>query len=234
MKTSGLCISFSFMVLLLTGACAGGGTLPLKAKYPENPYQRHHATGQTVLIRQVTDDREFEPQPAPLSVHSFAGEKPPADRLATIIGARSEEGGKDFGNITLEPPQNVRKIVSDLLKVALEYAGYKVVTITKDSDKAPDIAADVSIQRFWIWMTPGAATIAVASTIQVEVTMSLGEKAAGIDASGSHDDADVGKSPASYSLALNEAVNNFLIDLQEKCLQIADSGKLSGGQEKTE
>jgi hypothetical protein len=225
-------IMITLVIISLSSACAaGGGTLSLKAKYPENPYQRHHATSKTVLIRDVTDDREFEAQPVPLSVHSYAGEKPAADQLAAIIGARSGEEGKDFNNIYLEYPQNVKKIMSDLPKVALEYAGYKVVTIEKDSDKEPDVVAEIVVQRFWIWMTPGTATIAVESVIQVEVNLtSKKEGTASIAASGSHEDMDVSKSPSSYSLALNEAINNLLVDLQEKCLEIADAGKESEGE----
>jgi hypothetical protein len=209
---------------LLAAACGGGGgAMTLRPKYPDEPAQRHHKIGKTVLVR-VTDAREFSAQPGPISVPTYAGEKPPDGELARTIGARSGEGGKNFSNIVLADPLTVKSIVKQLAEISFEFAGFTVVGTAEEAEGGPDYVAEVSAASFWVWMTPGGLTIAVNSNVEAEISLQPKDGApVALSARGYHEDVDVGNSIDSYNLALNEALNNFLVDLEKACLAYADS-----------
>ena len=209
---------------LLSAACGGGGgAMTLKPNYPDEPAQRHHKIGKTVFVK-VTDAREFSAQPGPISVPTYAGQKPPDGELARTIGARSGEGGKNFSTITLADPETVKSIVKQLAEISFEFAGFKVVGTAEETEGGPDYVAEVSVPGFWVWMTPGGLTIAVNSNVEAEVSLQPKDGApVTLSARGYHEDVDVGNSIDSYDLALNEALNNFLVDLEKGCLEVADS-----------
>jgi len=210
-------LSVILAVLLAFAAGCGGGVMTLKAKYPDDPYTHYPSVGRSVLVK-VSDAREFQSYTSSLAVPVYAGEKPSDAEQVRIIGARSGAGGKDLSNIYLGQGQTVKSITADLMRVALDYAGYDVVTTAEGAEGGPDITADVRIVNFWIWNIPGGLTIGVRTSIEIEAVMKVGSGTFTLRALGFHDDDDVGNSIDSYALALNEAVENLLDQLYEECL----------------
>lgn len=217
-KLSGFQVTAAAVVLLLFAAGCGSGVMTLKAKYPDNPSKRHPPTQKTVLVK-VTDARRFQAHTSSITQPTYSGAAPSDQEKVRIIGAKSGEGGKDFAGIYLDETQTVKSIVSDLMRVALEYAGYKAVTTAEQAEGEPDIVADVSIFNFWVWMIPGTMTISVLTDIQIEASMESKDGGTlSIKARGFHEDPDVSKSRESYRFALNEALNHLLINLQDSCI----------------
>lgn len=232
MVRSSAALSMSFAVLLaVLGTGCGGGVMTLKAKYPDDPYTHYPSVGKTVLVK-VTDAREFQPYAGSLAVPVYAGESSSGSDQVRIIGARSGEGGKDLSNIFLGEGQTVKSIAADLMRVALDYAGYDVVTTAEGAGGGPDITADVNVVNFWIWMIPGGLTIGVRAGIEIEAVMRVGTGTLTLRAMGFHQDDDVGNSVDSYALALNEAVDNLLNQLYEECLAfVSESAEASAPAE---
>jgi uncharacterized lipoprotein YajG len=230
MKKSSFVTLAALAVLAVLAAACGSGSATMKANVPDNPSKRYPSVGKTVLVK-VSDDREFQPQPVPLSVHSYAGEKPLAGRLARVIGAKSGVGGKDFENLLLDETQTVKSLVLNQARVAFEYAGFDAVTTAEDAGGAPDFTADVSVAKFWVWMTPGTMTISVTADIEAEIAVTSAEGSWTMSARGFHEDPDVSKSPESYRFALNEALHVFLQQLQEECMGFVSE---SAGEEEKE
>jgi hypothetical protein len=217
--------------LVALAAGCGGGVMTLKAKYPDDPYTHYPSVGRSVLVK-VSDAREFQPYSTSLALPVYAGEKPSEADEVRIIGARSGEGGKDLSNIFLGEGQTVKSITADLMRVALDYAGYDVVTTAEGAEGGPDITADVKVVGFWIWMIPGALTIGVRAGIEIEAVMTVGTATFTIRTLGFHEDDDVGNSVDSYALALNEAVDNLLDKLYEECLAfVSESAEAAATEE---
>ncbi len=130
------------------------------------------ATGKTVVIRSVKDERVFEQAPSDPSTPSlgFGGaDQAQADIKSRAIGRKRNGYGKALGDILLQNGQTVESVVRENLTVALQQAGYQVKTTTSDT---ADYIVDVHIKKFWAWMQPGFWAISLKTNIETDLNIS--------------------------------------------------------------
>ena len=111
---------------------------------------RVSATGRTILLRSVTDNRKFEDRPQSANIPSLAATLArTTPRQKSLAVARARDGyGKARHNIFMAPSQPVEAIVRQVVANALTAKGYTVVSKTAQAGKNA-LVADVSIGRFW-------------------------------------------------------------------------------------
>ena len=174
----------AWMILLLIGVvglgsgCASNrGYMHLdvpKANKPENAINQ-------VYIRSITDARVFEEKPATADIPSlgFGGlKKADAASVKSHAIARKRNGyGKAMGDILLEEQQTVPNLVYDMLKTSLYLLGYDVTNDPAQA-KVDAIQFEVSVDKFWGWLTPGFWTLATSNEIMTTVQIgSAGSRA---------------------------------------------------------
>jgi len=127
------------------------------------------ATGRPIVIRSVTDERQFEQAPRDPSVPSLGFEgagAASAETKARAIARKRNGYGGAMGDVLLQPGTTVEKVVREDLAAAFRSAGYAVV-----SDAAPGstpLVVDVHIRKFWAWLTPGFWTVTLRANIETE------------------------------------------------------------------
>lgn len=129
--------------------------------------------GKQVLIRSVSDNREFQDNPASpdIPLLGFGGIQQVSKEIKSRAIARKRNTyGKALGDILLEEGQTVEMVIYEELKNSLYALGYAVVD-NKAEATQDTIIMDVSIDKFWAWFSPGfwAITIKgeIATTIDV-------------------------------------------------------------------
>lgn len=131
------------------------------------------AGGPEVVIRNVTDEREFVEKPKDPSMPSlgFGGAEQAEDELKSrAVGRKRNAYGKALGDVVMEPGQTVVETVRESLELAFAEAGYQVKS---EAAAGPDaLIVDVQIDRFWAWFRPGAVTISLNMNIETQLVLS--------------------------------------------------------------
>jgi hypothetical protein len=127
-----------------------------------------------VLIRSVTDERQFEQSPDDPSTPSLGGEGAngaSGDIKARAIGRKRGGFGKALGDVLLENGQTVAGVVRENLTAAFKQAGYKTTSSAADAGPSPMIV-DVHIKQFWAWVQPGFWAMTLSSHITTDLEIS--------------------------------------------------------------
>ena len=105
----------------------------------------------SVFIRDIQDDRVFDPETDDPSVPSLR----PANEYDKdhAIGRKRNTYGKALGSLHLKLEQSVKQLTRDAVAQAYIDNGYAVVTEKKDV-KPETLVVDVKIKKFWAWMDP--------------------------------------------------------------------------------
>ena len=208
------------MVIVLWAAACGSGIYTIPAEYPDNPLERYKKTHKIALIKSVTDDRDIQAMPGPSKPSGTL----PAAEQSRLLGAKSGSANEEFKGIFLPEDQTVESVISDLLSVALDGAGFLVITDAATIDDPPDVELTTSIVRLWIKTTSDFATIGIEADVVVSVFVTLPSDPDGktyeLSARGYLNEPDMGKSPDSYRVVFKDTLKDFLADLQKQCTDI--------------
>lgn len=152
--------------LLGSGCATNRGVLDVRINKLQNP-----ASGRTVTILRVTDNRVFEESPSIPSIPSLKGGEIGNKAITSRAIARKRNGyGKALGDILLPEGRTVENVVQEALVKSFREAGYRVIDDTtelKDNDKAVPIEAD--IEQFWSWFTPGFWAVSLQFEAKVKI-----------------------------------------------------------------
>jgi hypothetical protein len=128
----------------------------------------------TVLIRAVTDDREFAEAPSDPSTPSLGSggaSNAPAEIKARAVGRKRNGFGQAMGDVLLGEGETVVGLTRDSVATGLRHAGYRVATdasAASDPASAP-LVLDVHIKKFWAWLQPGFWAVTVHADIATDL-----------------------------------------------------------------
>jgi len=188
--------------LLLSGCVTGRRSIPL----PTPSGAAAATTKGNIAITQSTDLRKFENNPSSPSIPSVDGDvaKMPKEQLKTMIGRQRNGFGKAMGDIELAAGDNVEMQAKKLVAEGLKRRGYT-------SNDSPAINnAQVKVQEFWAWFTPGFATVTFESQIKVVVTLTVNGKKTELVIPGYGKNAGAAASNANWQLTYQRAFEDFL------------------------
>lgn len=124
-----------------------------------------------VVIRSVRDERMFQATPSDPSTPSL-GSDGSSDAVKARAIARKRNGyGQAMGDVLLQDGQSVTGLVRDNLAAAFRQAGYRVAPDLASAGASP-LVVDVTIRKFWSWLTPGFSAITVRSHLETDVQVS--------------------------------------------------------------
>lgn len=138
------------VALISTGCAVGRSVVSIPVNKVENPAQ-----GVTVVIADVTDNRQFVATPAEPSTPSLKDGAITDKAITSRAFARKRNTyGMYMGDILLPEGESVSTLVKQGLTNALRSKGYRV------QEAGPNAPADaltlkVDIKRYWCWMEPG-------------------------------------------------------------------------------
>jgi len=164
------------LIPFFINSCAlNRGIIDLNVKTPETQI---NSTGKTVFIRAVKDNRVFEENPANPATPSlgFGGSDKASEALEKRAIARKRNSfGKALGDIVLPEDKTVESVMRESIARSFTEMGYKVLNNESVTNKNT-LIIDVSIDKFWSWMMPGAWTITLTSEIEAKITNSNSNK----------------------------------------------------------
>lgn len=126
----------------------------------------------TVAIGSIVDARHFENKPSDPSIPSINGDVTTlsADQRAAFIGRQRNTYGHAMGDIVLPSGDTVQARVKELLIEGFARHGYTVATDATGKD-----AADVTIDQFWAWFTPGMWSVDFEARVYCTFTVHRGQ-----------------------------------------------------------
>ena len=155
---------------VLAGCATSRSEIVLKP--PVQATAASKASGRTVVIRSVKDERVFEQAPNQPSIPSLGFEgasKATADVKARAVGRKRNTYGKALGDILLKDGQTVERVVRENLAAALTQAGYQVMG--DDASGGAPLLIDVHIRQFWAWAQPGFWAIKLNTNISTDLDL---------------------------------------------------------------
>ncbi|MBA3027552.1 MAG: hypothetical protein FP816_01890 [Desulfobacteraceae bacterium] len=166
-------ILFLPVLLFFSIGCATNrGVVSLKQSVTTVPVQ---SSGKKVFIKSVTDQREFQENPATQDIPSlgFGGATAATAEIKKRAIARKRNAwGKAMGDILLENGQTVESVISDSLKRSFGELGY--VVLSNEQEVTSDtLVMDASIQKFWAYMTPGFWAISLSCDISTTLRITV-------------------------------------------------------------
>jgi len=169
-KLLGLII-LSSSVMIFSGCATSRSVIavpPAAVNYDQAALQK------VAVIQSIQDRRVFEDAPKQANIPSLKGGKASAAdaELKAKAFARKRNGfGKALGDVVLENGQTVNALVEQRIQSALNKAGYKVVPA--QSNIASDLKLNVEIDKFWLWLQPGAWNVGLYSEIETSIRSDL-------------------------------------------------------------
>ncbi|MBL8266945.1 hypothetical protein [Steroidobacter sp.] len=128
-----------------------------------------NASKGTVSIASVVDKRQFENKPSDPSIPSIDGDvnSMGAAERNKMIGRQRNTWGKAMGDVALAEGQTVESRTRQLVTEAFQRRGY-TVTDAKSKNRA-----DIVIDKFWAWFTPGMFVIDFEANLRADMNVSL-------------------------------------------------------------
>jgi hypothetical protein len=127
--------------------------------------------GKAVYINSTRDKRVFEANPSSPNIPSLdPGESQGGDVALRAVGRKRNTFGKALGDILLKEGQTVETLTAAAIREAFVEKGYRVID---SKDRAGDGAyvVDAEITKFWSWMNPGFAAIALSTEISTTISI---------------------------------------------------------------
>ncbi len=173
MSTRNYCaIALLFVSAALAGCATSRSEIKL-ASPAAAPTPAATATGRTVVIRSVKDERVFEQAPTVASIPSlgFEGALQASDAVKARAVARKRGGfGMAMGDVLLENGQTVVGLVRENLSTAFQQAGYRVAD--EGAAGSAPVVVDVHVKQFWAWFQPGFWAITLSANIETRLDIS--------------------------------------------------------------
>jgi uncharacterized lipoprotein YajG len=165
-----LCLS----CLLLLGGCATSRSvldIPPPAAKAIQP-----TAGKEVLITSVSDKRLFEANPSSPDIPSLdPAEGQSAAIKARAVGRKRNSFGKALGDILLKEGQSVETLAATSIRQAFVEKGYKLID-SKEQATKNTVFVEATVDKFWSWMNPGFASIALSTEIATHISINSAEK----------------------------------------------------------
>ncbi len=168
MNDRNLFISVLLACVVLTGCATSRSEVQLGAPTAVTPAVP--SKNRNVVIRTVTDARNFEEAPSDPSIPSLGHEgsaAASAELKARAIARKRNTFGKALGDVTLQEGQTVAGVVRSNLAIAFQQAGFTVTPEGAAGDSP--LVVDVSIKQFWGWMTPGFWALTFETKIETDL-----------------------------------------------------------------
>jgi hypothetical protein len=174
--------------------------------------------GKQVYIRSIVDNRQFQEKPPTPDIPSLGfGELKDATQelKSRAVGRKRNTYGKALGDIMLSEGQSVQKTVYEATRNAWHSLGYAVVD--KQEDAKPDaILMDISIDKFWSYLSPGFWALTLKSEITTTNTISLSQKDNPTVIMATAEESFQVASDTNWEKVLMSAINNFTTEAKTK------------------
>lgn len=160
----------------------------------------------SVSIVSVVDQRKFENKPDDPSTPSIDGDvttMTAADQ-AKMIGRQRNGYGKAMGDIALANEQTVDGEMRLLLTEAFKRRGYSV------TDAPSNNKAEVVIDKFWAWFTPGFWSVDFEANVSANMKVSLNGRSSQFTVEGHGKNSGQVASDANWKEAYSRAFDDFL------------------------
>lgn len=213
--------SLLIVTLLACGGCVTGQR-KLDLQIPSGAKIVDGSKG-TVQIVSVVDKRTFENKPSDPSTPSIDGDvkKLGAAQKNKMIGRQRNSWGKAMGDIALIEGQTVESRSRALVTEALKRRGYSV------TDSQSKNRAEVAVDKFWAWFTPGLFAVDFEANIQANLQLSLNGRTSKFTVLGHGKNLGGMASDSNWQEAYNRAFENFLANFEAALLTIEDDAGLN-------
>ena len=193
----------SVLALLLPSCVLGRRTIN-----PSIPTASHAASKGAVTIGAVQDARVFENKPAQPSTPSVDGDhlSLSAEEKSRMVGRQRNGYGKAMGDIALPSSSSVPAKARELLAEAFARRGYTVANSSSNR-------ADVQVQQFWAWFTPGMWVLDFEAAIQCQITITKGSSKRSFTVKGYGRNGGQVASNTNWNQAYERAFADFLTKL---------------------
>jgi len=163
-----------------------------------------------MFVGTVTDARQFENTPASPSTPSIDGDatKLTVEERAVFIGRQRNGFGKAMGDIALPANDSVVQRARLLLEEGLRRRGYQV-----SKDQAAANSAEVVIDEFWAWFTPGMWSVTFEAKVTCTITIKKADTVTKLTINGYGSNQGQMASDENWQLAYNRAFTDFLLKL---------------------
>lgn len=203
-----ICALIGAVMLLQTGCVVGRRTVAL-------PVPTMGAASQsrgTIYIAKVVDGRKFENRPASPSTPSIDGDVATMtpQQLGQMIGRQRNTYGHAMGDIALPSGQSITERTRLLLGQALKRHGYEVVS----ASSAAQVSADVTVDEFWAWFTPGMWSVSFEARVYCTITLKRMDTQATIVVKGYGMNRGQVASDENWALAYDRAFADFISKFQ--------------------
>lgn len=203
-------IAFHSLLILAFLACGGcvTGRRNIDLEVPTAQKIVNGSKG-TISIGPVVDKRRFENQPDDPSTPSIDGDVggQSAAQKSKMIGRQRNTWGKAMGDISLAS-QTVESQTRLLVAEAFKRRGY-AVTDAKSNNRA-----DVTIDKFWAWFTPGFWAVDFEANVRADMNISLNGRTSKFSVAGHGKNSGQMASDANWKLAYSRAYEDFLKNLE--------------------
>ena len=162
-------LPIALLCLLLLGGCATSrSVLDISPPVAKTSAQQN---GKEVLIGSVSDRRSFQVNPSSPEIPSLDPAEDQNDQIKLrSIGRKRNTFGKALGDIILKDGQTVESLTAASIRQAFAEKGYKVLD-RKEQASSNTLFVDASVDKFWSWMNPGFASIALSTEISTALTL---------------------------------------------------------------
>ena len=163
----------------------------------------------SVSIVSVVDQRKFENKPSDPSTPSIDGDVSTMSQAdqAKMIGRQRNGYGKAMGDIALANEQTVDGQMRLLLAEAFKRRGYSV------TDAPSNNKAEISIDKFWAWFTPGFFAVDFEANVSANMKVSLNGRSSQFTVDGHGKNTGQVASDANWKEAYKRAFDDFLTKL---------------------
>jgi hypothetical protein len=208
--------SLLIVVLLACGGCAVGQR-KLDLQIPAGAKVVDGSKG-AVQIVSVIDKRTFENKPSDPSTPSIDGDVKTlsASQKNKMIGRQRNSWGKAMGDIALIDGQTVESRTRALVTEALKRRGYAV------TDSQSKNRAEIAVDKFWAWFTPGMFAVDFEAHIQANLQLSLNGRSGKFTVLGHGRNLGAVGSNSNWQEAYARAFEDFLANFETALRTIED------------
>lgn len=198
-----------FLCIFQTGCVVGRRTVSLPIPSAGAPVPSKGS----VYLESVTDARTFQNKPPAPSTPSVDGDVTAlsAEQKSVFIGRQRNGYGKAMGDIALPAGETVQKRMTALFEEALRRRGYSLA-----SDPSAPTTANIVIDEFWAWFTPGFLAVTFESRVTCKFSLKTAGGAQAFLVTGHGNNVGQVASDANWQLAYQRAFEDFLTQLDRE------------------
>lgn len=130
------------------------------------------AKGEFAVVA-VTDNRAFQNKPSEPFIPSINGDVTSLspEQKSLMIGRQRNTYGKALGDIALPAGDSVKERTKALVEAIMKSRGYSL-----GASSPAGTSADISIDEFWAWGTPGVFSVSFEARVSCTLTLKRSDK----------------------------------------------------------